>query len=285
MAPRMLASSDVTAVLFCGGQGLRLRERAHDLPKPLVPIGEQPLICHLMSYYAHHGHRRFVLCLGHRAEAFVQYFATCRERVAVEPGHDGSVRVIVHAERLGEWTVDLVPTPPAASIGERLRAVRSFVEDAVFLCNYADGLSDLDLPRFLASFEQSGAMAGLISVAAPWGHHLVRTEPGGRVSALSSANQSDLRINGGFFAMRREIFDQVHPGDDLVGHVFARLVAAGRLFGYRHDGFWACMDTPQDWRRLSELDARGAAPWKVWPADGGTLAPAAESEESAEAMR
>jgi glucose-1-phosphate cytidylyltransferase len=272
----------MTVVLFCGGQGLRLRERAHDVPKPLVPIGSEPALYHLMRYYAHHGHRHFVLCLGHRAEALVEHFVNARGRVAAEPRDDGSVRVILHADDGGPWTVDLVPTAPAASIGERLRAVRCFVEGTVFLCNYADGLSDLDLPAFLAGFAASGAMAGLISVPAPWGFHLVSVEAGGRVSRVSSAEQSGLRINGGFFAMRREVFDHLGPGEDLARDLFPRLIAAGRLFGYRHDGFWACMDTPQDWRALSEIDAGGAAPWKIWlPPAGARPTPTAAAEAKA----
>ena len=221
---------------------------------------------------------------GHRAETIVEHFASARRRAVVEPRDDGSVRVILRADDGAPWTVDLVPTAPAACIGERLRAARSFVEGPVFLCNYADGLSDLDLPAFLAGFAASGAVAGLISVPAPWGFHVVSVEPGGRVSTVSSAEQSGLRINGGFFAMRREVFDHLGPGETLAPDLFPRLSAAGRLFGYRHDGFWACMDTPQDWRTLSEIDARGAAPWKVWLAPTGAR-PTTKAAAAAEALR
>jgi glucose-1-phosphate cytidylyltransferase len=272
----------MTVVLFCGGQGLRLRERANDVPKPLVPIGGEPALYHLMRYYAHHGHRHFVLCLAHGAQAMVEHFVSARGRVAAEPRDDGSVRVILRADDGARWTVHLVPTAPAACVAERLRAVRSFVEGPMFLCNYADGLSDLDLPAFLADFAASGAIAGLISVPAPWGFHLVSVEADGRVSRLSSAEQSGLRINGGFCAMRREVFDHLGPGEDLARDLFPRLIAAGRLFGYRHDGFWACMDTPQDWRTLSEIDAGGAAPWKIWlPQAGAGPAPTPVAEVEA----
>lgn len=254
----------MTVVLYCGGRGLRLREGVGDLPKPLVPIGGEPILRHLMRYYAHHGHRRFVLCLGHQAEEIVRHFATCREVVGLESRGPGATRVVLSMGDLGRWVVDLVRTEPAACIGERLRAVRAHVEGTVFLSNYVDGLSDLHLPTFLDGFAASGALVGLLSVPAPWSFHIVRTDRGGRVSAVASARESRLRVNGGFFAMRREIFDDLGPGEDLVADVFPRLVARGSLYGYEHDGFWASMDTPADWRALAELDARGSAPWKVW---------------------
>jgi glucose-1-phosphate cytidylyltransferase len=254
----------MTVVLYCGGRGLRLREGLGDVPKPLAPIGAEPILRHLMRYYAHHGHRHFVLCLGHQAEDIVQYFATCRERAAMESRGPDATRVVLSMGDLGRWVVDLVRTEPAACVGERLRAVRAHVAGAVFLSNYVDGLSDLHLPTFLDGFAASGAVVGLVSVPAPWSFHLVRTDRDGRVSAVSSARESRLRVNGGFFAMRREIFDHLGPGEDLVTEVFPRLVAQGSLHGYEHDGFWASMDTPADWRALTELDARGDAPWKVW---------------------
>src|SRR5262245_46877740 len=257
----------MTVVLFCGGEGRRLRDGLCDVPKPLVPIGGEPILRHLMRYYAHHGHRHFVLCLGYQADGIVRHFAECRERVALDPvaeaGMRGTVRVLLRTGDLGQWTVDLVHTPVSASIGERLRAARRHVEDPVFLSNYVDGLSDLDLSRFLARFAASGAVAGLVSVPAPWSFHLVSADRGGRVTAVPSAAQSGLRVNGGFFAMRREIFDYLGAGEDLVADVFPRLIAAGRLFAYEHDGFWASMDTPADWRALAELETRGDAPWKV----------------------
>ena len=259
-----LVSASMTVVLYCGGKGLRLREAIGDVPKPLAVIGDEPILLHLMRYYAHHGHRHFVLCLGHQAEDIVRHFATSREAVGLETRGPGATRVTLSMGDLGRWDVDLVRTEPAACIGERLRAVRAHVEGTVFLSNYVDGLSDLHLPTFLDGFAASGALVGLVSVPAPWSFHLVRTDRGGRVSAVSSARESRLRVNGGFFAMRREIFDHLGPGEDLVTDVFPRLVAQGILYGYEHDGFWASMDTPADWRALTELDARGDAPWKVW---------------------
>lgn len=254
----------MTVVLFCGGLGLRLRETTHDIPKPMVQIGGEPILCHLMRYYAAYGHGHFVLCLGYRSEVVVRHFLRSRDRVAVEVLPDEAVRVHLRSDQLGRCTVDLVPTGQEASIGERLRAIRPYIAEDIFLANYADGLSDLDLADFLRRFAESGAAAGLISVRSPSTAHLVSVGSDGFVEVVQPAAAAGFRVNGGFFAMRREIFDELAPGEDLVDGLFPRLAAARRLFGYHHEGFWACVDTPKDWRRLDDMDAGCHAPWKVW---------------------
>jgi glucose-1-phosphate cytidylyltransferase len=270
----------MTVVLFCGGLGLRLRDHAHQVPKPMVKIGGAPILRHLMRYYASYGHGHFVLCLGYGAEVVRRHFAGSPDCVTVETLPDEAVRVHLRSDELGRCTVDLVPTGHEASIGERLRAARRYITQDIFLANYADGLSDLDLPHFLARFAESGAAAGLITVRSPSTLHLVSVGSGGLVEEVQPAAATDLRVNGGFFAMRRQIFDELVPGEDLVGGLFPRLVAGRRLFGYCHDGFWACMDTPKDRRLLEDMDARGHAPWKVWLGGGGAARPGTSPAQS-----
>jgi glucose-1-phosphate cytidylyltransferase len=276
----------VTVVLFCGGQGIRLRGHAPGVPKPLVPIGREPILTHLMRWYAGHGHRDFVLCLGHGGQRIARHFLREWEPVAAESLPGGVNRLRVRPEPLDEWTVTLVPTGLRASIGERLRAVRGYLGGAMFLANYADGLADLDLPDFLARFRASGALGGLITVRLPSTHHFVSVDRRGMVDGLPLAAEAGLRINGGFFAFRPEIFDWLAPGEDLVDGLFSRLVAQRRLFGYAHDGFWACMDTPKDWLALQELEAAGKTPWKIWrSAPAEPVAPDAASRRLAPSDR
>jgi len=251
-------------VLFCGGLGMRLRDDAPHVPKPIVPIGDAPILDHLMRYYAHHGHRRFVLCLGHRGELIVDHFLRAPDRVGAETLADGSLRVCLASPARGEWTVTLVSTGDEACIGERLGAVRGYLDEDVFLANYADGLSDLDLPAFLRGFTASGALAGLISVAPHSSLHLVDVGPDGLVRAVRPATDSGMRVNGGFFAFRRAALERLVPGEDLVDGLFPRLVRAGQLYGYAHSGFWACMDTAKDRHLLEQMNAQGDTPWKVW---------------------
>jgi glucose-1-phosphate cytidylyltransferase len=255
---------DVTVVLFCGGLGVRLRAHAPGIPKPLVPIGGEPILSHLMRWYAHHGHREFVLCLGHGGPRIVRHFLRGADRVAPESLPRGVHRIRVRTVSLGEWTVTLVPTGRDASIGERLHAVRSYFDGATFLANYADGLSNLDLPDFIARFLASGALGGLITVRPRSTHHLVSVGRHGVVESVRSAAESGLRVNGGFFVFRREVFEWLAAGEDLVDGLFPRLVAQRRLFGYPHDGFWACMDTPKDWLALQAMEATEKTPWKAW---------------------
>ena len=254
----------MTVVLFCGGRGLRLGDHTRHVPKPMLRIGGETLLTHLMQYYAWHGHRHFVLCLGHQADVIIRHFLRHRDCGGMETRAEGALRARLATPQHGEWIVDLVSRGAEASIGERLRLARPYVEGPVFLANYADGLADLDLPRYLAAFTESGATVGLISVPDPTTFHLVAVQGAGQVQDVRLAADAGLRVNGGFFAMRREVFDLLRPGDDLVDDVVPRLVAARRLFGYEHHGFWACVDTHKDWQALEARIASGIMPWRVW---------------------
>jgi glucose-1-phosphate cytidylyltransferase len=270
LAPRaggamaLAGGGGMNVVLFCGGLGIRLRAHAPGIPKPLVKIGSEPILSHLMRWYAHHGHRDFVLCLGHGGERIVRHFLQCVDLVATEAFTGRVQRMRLRTASLGVWTVTLVPTGRRASIGERLRVIRSNLEGPIFLANYADGLSNLDLPGFLEQFVTSGAIGALITVRPHSSLHLVSVSRQGLVESVRPAAESGLRVNGGFFAFRREVFDWLAPGEDLVDGLFPRLVAERKLFGYPHDGFWACMDTPKDWHALQEMEAREQTPWKPW---------------------
>jgi glucose-1-phosphate cytidylyltransferase len=260
----------MTVVLFCGGRGLRLRADAPGVPKPLIRIGGQPILTHLMRWYAHHGHREFVLCLGSRGAMIERHFLESPERVGSDTLPSGITRVLLRTEAFGDWTVDLVPTGETTSIGQRLRAVRPHLNGEPFLANYADGLSDLDLPDFVARFADSGALAAMVSVRPPGSFHAVSIGPEGAVDAVMPLADSGVRINGGFFGFRSEVFDWLTPKDDLATGLLPRLASARALFGYAHDGFWACMDTARDRHRLEALEANGHTPWKPWLAAPGT---------------
>lgn len=269
----------MTVVLFCGGLGMRMRELSRKLPKPMVRIGEEPILCHLMRYYAHYGHRDFVLCLGYLGEAITEYFLQLADGGAVETLSDGALRVQTAEDSTrARWTVTLLPTGHDVVVGDRLRLARRHVRGEIFLANYTDGLSDLHLPTFLTRFAASGALAGLISVRPSSSMHIVTLGKDGFLSEVRPAAKSEIRVNGGFFAFRREIFDRLLPGEDLLDGLFPRLGQMHEIVGYAHDGFWGCMDTAKDWHELETIDAGGEAPWKVWarrdPASGrGAPAP------------
>lgn len=253
-------------VLFCGGFGTRLREHSETIPKPLVNIGYRPILWHLMRYYAHYGHKDFVLCLGYRGDLIKRFFLDFEEEMSndfVLHG-DGSGTELL-ASDIGDWRITFVDTGLHANIGERLLAVRRFLkDDEIFLANYADGLSDLPLDRYVAEAVASDAVATIMAARSAQSLHAVKTSSDGRVTSITRVDELDIRINAGFFVLRKEIFDYLQPGEELVEKPFERLIASGRLRAYRHDGFWGPMDTLKDKISYDRRHARGDAPWEVW---------------------
>ena len=252
-------------VLFCGGAGLRLRGYADDVPKPMVQIGTRPILWHLMKYYAHYGHKEFILCLGYKGTSIKDYFLNYDESVSNDfVWSQGGKRVQLLNRDLEDWTITFVETGANSTIGERLKAVEPYLNgEQVFLANYGDGLSDLPLPRVIEQFHQNNAIASLLLVQPTASFDIVATSLGGEVTNICPLNQSNIWINGGFFVLRNEIFRYIHPGDELVREPFQRLIEKGALLAYKYSGFWQCMDTFKDKQRLEELN-QGSAPWKVW---------------------
>jgi glucose-1-phosphate cytidylyltransferase len=253
-------------VLFCGGLGMRMREYSETIPKPMVPIGYRPILWHLMRYYAHFGHKDFVLCLGHRGDAVKDYFLDYKEWQSndfVLSG--GGTDVELLSSDIDDWRITFVDTGIRANIGERLRAVRRHLEgEEVFLANYADGLSDVPLDRLVDFFHDSGSIATFVSARPGQSFHVVTATDDGVVKAIEDITSAGLWINAGFFVMSTRIFDFLGPGDDLVCEPFRRLVDLSALTTYRHDGFFVPMDTFKDRQLLDDLHAAGNPPWEVW---------------------
>lgn len=256
-------------VLFCGGLGTRLRDASGDKPKPMVKIGYRPVLWHVMRYYAHFGHKDFVLCLGYKADVIKDFFLHYEEWISNDfTMSDGGTKIELASNDISDWKITFVDTGLHANVGQRLMAVRKYVEDEeIFLANYADGLTDLHLPDMIDSFEASDNVASFLAVPPSQSFHLVDVEDDGEVSSIRSVSESDLLINGGYFALRHEIFDYMYPGDELVLEPFARLIKEHKLRGYRYDRFWV-MDTFKEQQQLSDLAETGCAPWEVWKANG-----------------
>jgi glucose-1-phosphate cytidylyltransferase len=253
-------------VLFCGGQGMRLREYSETIPKPLVPVGPRPILWSLMKYYAHHGHRDFILCLGHGARMIKEFFLNYDEWATNDFVFFGGGKPIeLLATDIEDWRITFVDTGAESNVGERLRRVQSHLGDEeVFLANYADGLSDLPLDRYVDEFHARGAIASFITVPVPQSFHIVHADDRGDVVGLEPVATSAVRINAGFFVLRREIFDYMRPGEELVVEPFHRLIAEHRLMAYPYDGFWRAMDTFKDKLDLERIAGSGDPPWQVW---------------------
>lgn len=253
-------------VLFCGGMGMRLRDYSDQIPKPLVHVGQRPILWHLMKYYAHFGHTEFILCLGHGANHIKEFFLNYNEWETNDfVVSRGGRQIDLLSTDIDDWTITFVDTGRNSNIGERLRRVRDHIgDDEMFLANYADGLSDLDLGAYVDSFAATDDIARFLTVPAPHTFHIVHADDDGYVSSLEHIARSPVRVNAGFFVFRRELFDYMRPGEELVLEPFDRLIAEHRLSAWNYDGFWQNMDTFKDKVQLDEIAAAGAPPWQVW---------------------
>lgn len=254
-------------VLFCGGLGTRLREHSDTVPKPLVNIGYRPILWHLMRYYAHYGHKEFILCLGYRGDLIRDYFLKYREEMTNDfTLYAGDGRVELHSRDLDDWKITFVDTGLHSNIGQRLLRVKRFVEDEeMFLANYADGLSDIPLDRQVDRFSASEMIADFASVRSSQSFHAAHADENGIVQAMGSLPDQQLWINGGYFVLRPEIFDYIQEGEELVEKPFLRLIEERRLSTFRWNGFWKCMDTFKDKIEFDRMEARGNCPWMMWP--------------------
>jgi glucose-1-phosphate cytidylyltransferase len=253
-------------VIFCGGLGMRLREAGEDIPKPMVTIGQRPILWHLMKYYAHYGHTDFILCLGYRGDVIKKYFLNYEETSSNDFVLSGGGREIELMNRdISDWRITFADTGVNANIGQRLVAVRKYLSgETTFLANYADGLTDMHLPSVIDRFRVRGKIGNFVSIRPNLSFHAVTGSEDGGVKEIKPVRHTDLRINTGFFMFRSEIFDYIRPGEELVEQPFQRLIEADQLMAHPYDGFTASMDTFKDKQHFDELFSKGKAPWEVW---------------------
>lgn len=254
-------------VLFCGGLGMRMRS-ADDAsaPKPMMPIGNRPVLWHVMRYYAHFGHTEFILCLGYGARAVKDYFLNYQETASNDFVLSGGG---AHIELLGtdisDWKITFVDTGVDTAIGERLRRVREHLgNDEMFLANYGDVLTDAPMNDIIDQVQCSDAIGSLLAVSPQDSFHVVDIDAGNRVTAFTPVAEFDMRINGGYFVLRQEIFNYIHEGEDLVMDGCRRASELGRMMAIRYDGFWAPMDTLKERNALEQRFQTGHTPWMLW---------------------
>jgi len=253
-------------VLFCGGLGMRLRSDSEQLPKPMVHIGYRPILWHVMKYYAHYGHKDFILCLGYKADVIKNYFLNYNECLTNDfILAEGGKNVTLLNSDIHDWRITFADTGITSNIGQRLKAVEPYLQkEDVFLANYVDGLSDLSLPTYIDHFLQRRKIGSFLCVKPSQSFHVVSVDGDDLVSDIQHVSEAGMWMNGGYFIFRKQIFDYLHDGEELVVEPFKRLISGNQLIGYRHHGFWACMDTFKEKQQLEDLYVRGDAPWQVW---------------------
>jgi glucose-1-phosphate cytidylyltransferase len=252
-------------VLFCGGMGTRLREYSDSIPKPLVPIGYRPILWHVMKYYAHFGHKDFILCLGYKADTIKSYFLNYNEYVSNDfTMTNGGRDLQLMKTDIHDWTITFVDTGLTANIGQRLMGVRKYLEgEEMFLANYSDGLTDLNLPVMIDAFLKTNKVAAFLATLPSQSFHVVELGTQGSVKRLQYVRDAGIMVNGGYFILRKEIFDYMNPGEELVIKPFERLIQKDLLLGYRYERFWA-MDTFKEQQELTDMYNQGTAPWELW---------------------
>jgi glucose-1-phosphate cytidylyltransferase len=257
-------------VIFCGGLGTRLREASDTIPKPLVNIGVRPIVWHMMKYFAHYGHKDFILCLGYRGHMIKRYFL---DYDPYESGdlimRDGGETLEPARNDISDWSITFAETGLHSNLGQRLNAVRHYIgDDEMFIANYGDQLSDLPLPQYIKEFQATGCVASFVAVQPSQSFHAVQMADSGLVEDVSPIADSDVWINGGYMVLKREIFDYMQEGEELVEEPFQRLIAERKLYAHRYEGFWKAMDTFKDKITFDRMDGTGDRPWEVWRQDG-----------------
>ena len=254
-------------VLFCGGQGTRIRDYSESTPKPMVPLGNRPIVWHLMKYYAHFGHKDFILALGYQAEKIKDYFIHYDEKYSNNFIYrNGGKDIELLGTDIDDWSITFVDTGPHSNIGMRLMNVREFLgDDDMFLANYADGLTDMHLPSMIDNFKKQTDKVGAFMTSTPQSSmHTVQSNSDGVVTSIEPLAGIHMHLNTGFFIFRKALFDYINYGEELVYEPFRRLIDEQKLIAHHHEGFWHPMDTFKDKLILDTMLDEDRALWKVW---------------------
>lgn len=254
------------AVILAGGFGTRIMEESTRMPKPMVTIGNQPILWHIMKYYASFGIKDFVICLGYKGYVIKEYFYHYYMHNADMAIDLKNNKVKYFNNTCEDWTITLVETGEETMTGGRIKRIAPYLsDDETFLLTYGDGVCDVDVAQQLAFHKKHGKRATMLAVR-PSGRFGAVEMNGAQVARFVEKPRGDGGfINGGFFILHRDVIDHI-TGDETVWErePLEALVAQGELMAYEHEGFWACMDTLKDANHLNALWEAGNAPWKRW---------------------
>ncbi len=254
-------------VILAGGFGTRISEESHLKPKPMIEIGEKPILWHIMKMYSHYGFNEFVICCGYKQHVIKEWFADYYlHNSDITFDFTQENKMIVHNHFQEQWKVTLIDTGLNTMTGGRIKRVRPYLGDEPFMLTYGDGVADINVPELLRYHRESGKMVTITTV-----------QPGGRFGILDMKEDGEITnfkekkkedggwINAGYMVLEPEIFDLIE-GDQTVFEQYplAESARRGKMNGYRHHGFWQCMDTMREKEMLEKMWASGHAPWKIW---------------------
>jgi glucose-1-phosphate cytidylyltransferase len=260
------SNENIKVVILAGGLGTRISEESHSKPKPMIEIGEKPIIWHIMKQYSYFGFNDFIICLGYKGEKIKEYFSHYYQNhsdMTIDLRNNGEI--IVHKKVFEPWRVTLVDTGMSTMTGGRVKRIKDYIGNNTFMLTYGDGVSDINITKLLEFHRKHGKLATVTAV-----------QPYGRFGSLDLAENSQVKgfqekiqgdgrwINGGFFVMEPKVFDYIE-GDQTVleKEPLEKLANDGQLMAYKHKGFWHCMDTLRDKNNLEQLWNSDQAPWKL----------------------
>jgi glucose-1-phosphate cytidylyltransferase len=254
------------AIILAGGFGTRLSEETTVRPKPLIEIGGKPILWHIMNIYGVHGIREFIIALGYKGELIKEYFINFKTihndiTVDMEKGE-----TIVHNGKLPPWKIHLVDTGLHTETGGRLKRLQQWLEgDETFMFTYGDGVGDIDIVRLLEFHKSHGKLASVTTVRSPSRFGRIAFRDDQIAEFHEKPESAEGWISGGFFVLNTQVLNYIE-GDSAVWEMrpVERLVREGQMMGFRHYGFWSCMDTLKEKAYLEELWNSGEAPWKKW---------------------
>lgn len=253
-------------VILCGGKGTRLREETEYKPKPMVEIGDRPVLWHIMKLYSHYGFKDFILCMGYRHQVIREYFLNYRymnSDIIVSLASDH--QIICHNSHNEDWNVTLAYTGLETKKGGRIKMVEPYLDGNRFMVTYGDGVSDVNIRDLIAYHEHQGVLATFTGVHPISRFATVEHDKKGKIIDWNEKKQLEGYMNAGFFVLERAVLDYIEGDVELEEQPIKQIAQEGNLAMYKHNGFWQCMDTYRDYLLLTELWDSGKAPWKVWP--------------------
>ena len=254
-------------VLLAGGFGTRISEESHLKPKPMIEIGEKPILWHIMKEYSHYGFNEFIVCCGYKQHVIKEWFADYYlHNSDVTFDFSKENKMTVHNNVAEPWKVTLVDTGLNTMTGGRVKRIKDYVGDETFMLTYGDGVADIDIKKLVEFHKSHGKIATLTAVTIGQRVGVLGIDENNSINSFREKSDNDgSRINAGYMVLEPKIFDYIE-GDDTVFEKgpLESVAAAGELKAYKHDGFWQCMDTQREMKQLEEMWKSGNAPWKVW---------------------
>ena len=255
-------------VILAGGLGTRISEESHLRPKPMIEIGGDPILWHIMKWYSKYGHNEFIICCGYKGYMIKEYFANYylhRSDITFDFRNENKIEI--HSNIAEPWKVTLVDTGLNTQTGGRIKRIKDYVDGEPFMMTYGDGVSDVDVNLLIKEHEEKSKIATLTAI-----------QPGGRFGVLEIDGENSITrfkekmkedggwINGGFMVLEPEIFDYIPDMDNAVfeNETLEKLAEIGQINAFKHNGFWQCMDTQRDKYQLDQLIESGKAPWMWW---------------------